>query len=208
MQKAQRIQLAQHGFISKWGKKTKAMGDWARLAKYAYIMENKAYKPFEELDDLMGRVWQIGTVKVQHLRDVKILDDPTVIQELYISIKMADQKVRLEGIGRLLARWTLARMAGQYKATVHAVTLAADQGRIKMTGGHTARAEAKSYILKTMYLTEKEIARKRHFDDNPGILTQLPEDQTEVALRYHIRWPPMFEIIDLLRPDRRKGPRL
>ncbi|KAI4195285.1 MAG: hypothetical protein LQ346_003488 [Caloplaca aetnensis] len=127
------------GFMSQWGKKSKAIGDWTRLAKYAYITENKRYEPFEELDHLISRVWQIGTGNVQvgfrdsvyarikdrnagqgveipqHLKDLEALNDPTVIQELYVSIEMADQKVRLERMGRLLAEWAPARMASRLK---------------------------------------------------------------------------------------------
>ncbi|KAL8729100.1 MAG: hypothetical protein Q9166_004930 [cf. Caloplaca sp. 2 TL-2023] len=227
---AQKIRLARERFVSKWGKKTKAIGEWTKLDKYAYISKEKTYEPYEELEDLMGRVWDIGGLRVQvhfrslvyawikdhqdgtkveapeHLKHVERLGDPSVLQELYMSFEMADEKCKLEGSAQLLAR------------------SAAAEGKIKIPFGYTIRTQAKMYILQTIYQTDEENAKKRlRFDnlrkwanlwyflvqryDNAGILALIPEEQTEVSLRLQSRWPALLDILDLLRPDFH-GPRL
>ncbi|KAL9000915.1 MAG: hypothetical protein Q9188_005579, partial [Gyalolechia gomerana] len=245
----QKLAMAGRAFMSKWAKKTRAIGDWDKLTRHAYITVDKSYEPYEELDDMMSRVWEIGRARVQvqfrksvhawihdhstgtqdikipqHLRSVPGLDDPTVLQDLYVSLEMADQKTRLEGAARLVARWALAQFVDRYEATVEAVKLAAARGKIQLVAGQTTRTQAKSYILQTMYVTEEDISKKRvRFDNlrkkanlwyllvqhyhNSGILAMIPEEQTENSLRYQSRWPALLDILDLLRPDFH-GPRL
>ncbi|KAL8886429.1 MAG: hypothetical protein Q9215_005866 [Flavoplaca cf. flavocitrina] len=48
----QKIQMAREGFMKRWGKKMKAIGDWRKLAKYTYISLNKSDEPYKELDEL------------------------------------------------------------------------------------------------------------------------------------------------------------
>ncbi|KAL8927256.1 MAG: hypothetical protein Q9208_002432 [Pyrenodesmia sp. 3 TL-2023] len=244
----QRVQMAKEAFMKKWGKKTKAIGDWKSLEQYTYITKGKSYEPYEELDDMMGRVWEIGRARVQvqfrksvhawiqdhtqganeveipqHLRKIQGLDS-RVFQDLYVNFQLCDRKTRLEGSSRLLARWASVRLVDAYDATIRAVDQASKQGKIKLAQGETTRTKAKAYTLQTMYMTDEEKAKNiMRFDNlmkrgklwhtlvqqyqNYGILAMIPEDQTEVVLRYQSRWPALIDILKLLRPDF-NGPRL
>ncbi|KAL8833934.1 MAG: hypothetical protein Q9170_004010 [Blastenia crenularia] len=176
----QKVHLAKEAFLTKWGKATKAVGDWNKLAGYAYIAQNKDYGPYEELDDLMSRVWETGRARVQcdfrenvhawindhaHgakgtevppcLKKIDGFDEPVVIQHLYVAMELVET-CRVEGPSRLLTRWTLARLVDRYEATVLAVQSAVDQGKIKLARGHRAPAVAKVFILQIMCMTQNQ----------------------------------------------------
>ncbi|KAL8900758.1 MAG: hypothetical protein Q9207_005543 [Kuettlingeria erythrocarpa] len=58
----QSIQIAKEAFM---GKESQSDRDWKSLDQYAYTTKDKSYEPYDELDDMMGRVWEIGRVSVQ-----------------------------------------------------------------------------------------------------------------------------------------------
>ncbi|KAI4204594.1 MAG: hypothetical protein LQ346_001604 [Caloplaca aetnensis] len=60
-----KIQIAKEAFMRKWGETTKAKGDWKSLEQYAYITKDKSYELYDELDGMMGRVWEIGRASAQ-----------------------------------------------------------------------------------------------------------------------------------------------
>ena len=121
--KEQKIRMARQQFMKSWGTKTKAIGDWNKLGTYTYITTNQSYEPYEELDDLIGRIWEIGRAGVQvqlpksviawihdhsiypeaievpiHLKSVQGIEDSKLLQDLYLSMEVADQKCRCKSL--------------------------------------------------------------------------------------------------------------
>ncbi|KAL9009567.1 MAG: hypothetical protein Q9173_005410 [Seirophora scorigena] len=181
----QKKRPAREEFMRRSGKKTKVIGDWTQLAKYDIITEDENYSLCEELKDIMGRVWESGRAwgQVQcrksvdawtqdrsegaseievpiHLRSIKGNDDPTILQDLYVTMQMAYWKCQLDGSAWMLARWGLVRLVDKYHATIRAVKSAVGYGKIKLGAGQTTLAEAKLYIPRTIYTTDAPIGEK------------------------------------------------
>ena len=121
--KEQKIRMARQQFMKPWGTKAKAIGDWNKLGTYTYITTNKSYEPYEELNDLIGCIWEIGRSGVQvqfrksvlawihdhsihpeaievpnHLKSVQGIEDSKLLQDLHLSMEVADQKCRCKSL--------------------------------------------------------------------------------------------------------------
>lgn len=128
----QRIKMARERSMNTWGEKTRVIGDWSKLAKYTYISLNKSDKPYKEMDELIGCIWQIGRAKVQvqfremayaWIHDHSIQPDATstprnlehtggfadlkLLHDLYTSMEVVDRNDQCKAIPILLFLWTL-----------------------------------------------------------------------------------------------------
>lgn len=174
--------------MDKWKGKIKNIDEWNGMAKFVYIGDKPEQEPFTELDAIMARVFDVGSVHVQaafarnvrawvssQTRPVSTCEElPEHLEKheiggidasLFRRLWNADRVVRaakgVEDIAVIIRRKALLELATVYEEVIERIRAAKKLGESGLRHGQVAPAKARKILYTTLYPGVKDQKRMK-----------------------------------------------